>query len=798
MVARSELGRRWRSVVVLTLLVGFVGAIVLASAAGARRSDRALPRFNDASRSSNLSLLPAISFTPSPAQLNALRHVHNVAGLAVVRFYTVVRHATAGLGIGAAVDGAFGNAVDRPRLISGRLADPAAPDEVTIGEVLAGQLHLKLGDHIDVESYSAAQLASALATGSGQPAQALGPRVRLRVVGIVRRPLDLGDAGAQGGVMVLTPAFNRKYTGVIGTLGVIVTMRIRNGETGVPAVVAAARRIFGKRATLSVSSSGAQAQGAQNAIDVLTAALWIFAGVAALAGVVAIGIVLSREVSLMSGHQATLHALGLTRAQRIAVGAPAALFIAGGGAVLAVLVAIAASPLFPIGLARRAAPDVGLHADWLVLALGAVLTAAVIAAVSVTAALRATKRSALELAPAPQRRRSTLVELAADAGAPPTATNGVRMAVQSGRGGAAIPVRSALIGAIFGVLGVSGVLMFSSSLNHLVTTPRLYGWTWDFKAADTNFSNDGKGCNRKDFGLAHEPGVAVVAAVCYDDVPLDGRPVTGWGFTPVHGAIEPEVVAGRAPHNAHEVALGSVTLNAMHKHVGDIVHGRSPSGKSFEYRIVGRIVLPTLDDPQALADGAAFTGPGLLRIFDSNSKSQRYLVGSFTPGIDRAAVEHRIAAIPQLGNPAGPTVAVEVDRLRKIEWLPMTLTALLAGLALLAVGHALITSVRRRRRDLALLKTLGFNRRQVRATIAWLATALATVGLVVGIPIGIIVGRIVWQRVADGLGVSTVVTVPTIALLLVVPAVLALVNLLAFFPARAAANTRPAVALRSE
>jgi hypothetical protein len=351
---------------------------------------------------------------------------------------------------------------------------------------------------------------------------------------------------------------------------------------------------------------------------------------------------------------------------------------------------------------------------------------------------------------------------------------------------------------MFGVLGVTAVLMFSSSLNHLVTTPRLYGWTWDFKAADSNFSNDAKSCGREDFGLAEKRGVATVAAICYDDIQLDGRPVTGWGFTPVRGTITPEVVAGRAPRNAHEVALGSVTMGTMHKSIGDIVRGRGPHSTTADYRIVGRIVLPKLGDPQALADGAAFTGKGLLRVFDPNSASNRFLVGRFAPGVDRNAVEQRITAIPNLGNPTGPAVAVEVDRLRQIDWFPATLAALLAGLALLSVGHALITSVRRRRRDLALLKTLGFNRRQVRATIAWQATALATVGLVVGLPIGIIAGRLAWHRIADGLGVSNVATLPTLALLLAIPAVLALVNLLAFFPARSAANTRPAVALRSE
>jgi hypothetical protein len=45
--------------------------------------------------------------------------------------------------------------------------------------------------------------------------------------------------------------------------------------------------------------------------------------------------------------------------------------------------------------------------------------------------------------------------------------------------------------------------------------------------------------------------------------------------------------------------------------------------------------------------------------------------------------------------------------------------------------------MRRRRRDLALLKALGFTRRQISATIAWQATSTVAVGLLIGVPVGI-------------------------------------------------------------
>ena len=161
-------------------------------------------------------------------------------------------------------------------------------------------------------------------------------------------------------------------------------------------------------------------------------------------------------------------------------------------------------------------------------------------------------------------------------------------------------------------------------------------------------------------------------------------------------------------------------------------------------------------------------------------------------------MQKRLAAIPHLDPPATPTVPVEIDRLRQVDSFPAILAGLLTLLALIAVGHAVVTAVRRRRTELATLKALGFNPRQVRATIAWQATMLTIVGLLVGIPLGLITGRLAWHLAAHALGVSTLVTIPVLGPLAAIPISIALINLIAHHPARNAARTRPATAFRTE
>jgi ABC-type antimicrobial peptide transport system permease subunit len=142
-----------------------------------------------------------------------------------------------------------------------------------------------------------------------------------------------------------------------------------------------------------------------------------------------------------------------------------------------------------------------------------------------------------------------------------------------------------------------------------------------------------------------------------------------------------------------------------------------------------------------------------------------------------------------------PTDLVNFGR---TEALPLIGAGLLGLVAAAMVTHLLLSSVRRRRRDLALLKTLGLTGRQVSQTVAWQASTLAVVALLVGLPLGAAAGRWAWTIAADRLGVVAEPVVPIGALIALAPLTLVVVNVVAAVPAWLAARTRPADVLRSE
>jgi predicted lysophospholipase L1 biosynthesis ABC-type transport system permease subunit len=361
------------------------------------------------------------------------------------------------------------------------------------------------------------------------------------------------------------------------------------------------------------------------------------------------------------------------------------------------------------------------------------------------------------------------------------------------------------VGAIVGALGMTAVLVFASSFGHLASTPRLYGWSFDavvFPNVAPQQRSSGV-CGDVDTAVARDPPFASVASVCTVNTEIDGRPVTAWSFTPLRGSIPPTIVDGRAPTTADEIALGASTMHALHRHIGNHVR-IAGTGGSQTFTVVGQVVLPSPAsiDPQPLADGAVITGAAMrpLRSGPQQGNADFHLIVRLAKGVSLEAARHDATGLAQFtsGKAQGPVVPVEIERIRRVRRLPAILGGFLAILAAIAIAHALFTTAWRRRHDLAVLRTLGFTPRQVRASIAWQATTLGAVGLLVGVPIGIVVGRAVWRLVADGLGVSTTAVLSPFAIALLAIATLVLVNLIGAVAAAGAVRESPAAALATE
>ena len=215
--------------------------------------------------------------------------------------------------------------------------------------------------------------------------------------------------------------------------------------------------------------------------------------------------------------------------------------------------------------------------------------------------------------------------------------------------------------------------------------------------------------------------------------------------------------------------------------------------------MTGTLLLPQ-DAHSSFDQGAVVTSSGLTRILGASAPGRYDATG---PSIVVYYPRHAAASIRRLHRVTG----VEVDglivpqdvlNLRNVRPLPRALAAFLVLLGIAALGHALITAVRRRRHELAVLRALGFTPRQAAMTILAQAATVALVGLVVGVPFGILVGRQSWRWVADATPLVFEPPVAVAVILLAIPITIVVANVLAAGPARHAAHTRPAEVLRAE
>jgi ABC-type antimicrobial peptide transport system permease subunit len=784
----ADIRSRWRAWFGLALFVGLFGGAIIAAAAGARRTDTAYPRFLESQNASDGFIgLGFIDPCCASFTLDEIRNIPQVQKAVQVQFYA------AAPGLIVSDDPSLGRTFNAYKVLEGRLPDPRKPDEV----IAPFEVARRNGWHVGTFP----RMRSELLVG-----------LKLRIVGIGAAPGSFPPYLGDIPTLLGTPALYEKTKPSVrpGENAFLAAMiKLKRGSADLAAYHSALDRLAQGKVVPFAADARDSARNVDRSFGLQASALWLVAAAAALAFALVFSQTLSRETFIESTEYPTLRSLGMTEQDLVRLGLLRAGAVAIVGGLIAVVIAVGLSPLFPTGFARIAEPHTGIAFDATAIGVGFVAVVAMVCLLSILPARRTARSlgSALGVAEVSTAKPSATVSALTRAGFPPSATAGVRLALEPGRGRTAVPVRTTIIGVTLGIAALATALSFSASLDHLLATPRLYGQTWDAHFASGSIRSTAVDDVIVPTLRADSRVVAIGTGTVGLTLKLeDDLRVGSLAMDDVVESVSPVLRSGRLPRNEREILLGEKSLGKIKKGLDDTVRvGIDGTDRQIRMRIVGTGIIPAIGSNVQFGEGAMvrYSGLGAMCNCEPVPPPDTAFV-RYGPGVDAKDVTRELrrllrtkkeAAGFESQRPEKPTDLVNFGR---VQALPLILAGLLGGLAAAVLGHALLSVIRRRRRDLAILKTLGFQRRQVRGAVAWQASTLVTIALAIGLPVGVMLGRVLWTTFADGLGVIAVPRVPVAVVGLAVPAGLILANLIAARPARNAARTSPALVLRTE
>ena len=804
LLVAHKLRAGWRGWTGLALIIALAGGAVLTAAAGASRTDTAYPRFLAQSRASDVLVAPlgGPGVNGYDGAVGALPGV--VASAIVVGINATPVSANGALNqdsaTAASLDGRIGRTVDTVKLLAGRLPAQNAPREVAVSQIGAQQLDLHVGSVLKMVAED----------NSPHPRPVT---LTEHVVGVfVNRasvlPVTYQDQNAL--VLASLALYRELGPNYEAFDGAYVTLKPGTSLTTFSAAAEnLAKRYPSTGGQVLIADEGTQAATVERLIRPQAIALALFALALALTALLIVGQVAARTLLTAAQDNGTLAALGMTRRQLFAASMAETAAAAVAGALGAVAIATAASPLTPIGAARLAEPDPGVSVNAGVFAAGAAGIVVLLAArVAVTAWRQAGARPGTGATESPER-RGWLAERLAKAGAPLAAVTGVRFALDPGTGRTSVPVRSAMLGLAVAVAAVAVAGTFGANLLRLVGTPSLYGQDWNI-AFEGQFST----ITPKQFTqlTGHVPGITGVTYGVHGTVTIGTTVIPAIGLAPGTGPVTSStVITGHPPATAGQIALGGSVLRQLRLRVGQTVKVSTPVGTR-TMLITGSAVFPYFGQgsftPTDAGQGAETTAAVLAPLSNAangTAGGYNFALVNFAPGPARQA---NIAAFQRAWSSFCSTIQQNtclvtdqrpntVTDFAAIDGTPEILAGVLAVLGLAVLAQFILASARRRRRDFALLKVLGMFRRDLSAVAFWQVTTVTAVALVVGVPLGIAGGRWAWQLFANQAGLDPGTVTPLLVLWMI-PATLLVAALVALPPARSVARVPAAATLRSE
>ena len=485
---------------------------------------------------------------------------------------------------------------------------------------------------------------------------------------------------------------------------------------------------------------------------------------------------MGRTVGASTSSVTTLRGLGFTRRQGIALAATLPALGTVVGALGAVVVAIALSSRFPIGLGRvrETSPGVEVHVVGLV--IGAVSIAGLGLVAAITAAHRSQQDSHGDLAGSGM---TTVVMRP-----PLPLTIGARLAVTGRRSGGS---RAATAALVLGAITVMGASTFAAGLRRAATDGRLAGQRFDSMA-----SNPGTPGLSEELRQAWRVDERVATAERVLDLVVDanGEPLALFGSEQLKGDPVAVALRGRLPSDAGEVTLAPGELERFGVDIGDTL--RLADGSPL--RVVGVAFSPSFGHTEYSAGGQvtiaqanAIVDTGVEVKFDMLA-----MTGSRRLDDDELASVWQGIAFGRVG-----PVEAQVD-LGRTQVLPRVLAWFAACLAGATAAIVLAATTRRRRRDVAIMQVLGLTRRQARSIVGWQAFTSAAIAVIAGVPIGYALGRTLWQAVAEDLPLQYVTPTAWASAVAVMAGLTVAVVVVAARPLVTTARAEPAALLRVE
>jgi len=833
---RATFRRQLATYLTVVLLTGLLGGVAMASVASARRTQSSYPVFLAGTNASTLTMAiyqATSNGGPGPSLKSAIGRIADVSHVVSAVAPNIVALSASGaprlntlssILTVSSLDGMLSHQ-DRLALLGGHPWNQRRADEIVMTAGAAKVLGVHVGQVIAFGVYSDAQ--SQLAGfGTTRVKPKLEVHARLVDLGTFNTQLVQDDIDQTFGFIFLDRALIDQVARVVPDhlTPALYGIQLKNGSRDVAAVERRLISLVPRGYIYEFHVTSTVTNEVELAIKPESVALGAFGVIAALACLVLAGQAVSRLLRRGDEDRRVMRALGASPRLSVFEGVFGALIAIGAGTILALGVGVLLSPLSPLGPIRAVYPDRGFNLDGTVLGVGAGVLIGGLSLFALVRSVRDARRGSGRSRVVAVR--GTRLSSPAPASLLPVAgTVGVHFALDSGRGRTTVPVRSALGGTVLAVALVVSTLTFASGLSTLISRPPLYGWNWNYLL---NPSNNVPPAALT--ALSHDPKVAAWSGADYTDIEIDNHEVPVI-MQDVGAKVAPPILSGHAVRSAHQIVMGAATLALLHKKIGDTVvvslgvpHNAPYFIAPTALTIVGTATLPAVGYASFVAEHTTMGTGALLPLNfthvafsgnspDPNLNGPELVFVRTRAGVTAAAGRADLQRVARIAdrvfahdkNSVGNNVTVlgvlrpvQIVNYRSVGSTPVVLAGGLALGAILALGLTLASSVRRRRRELAMLKTLGFTHRQLAAAIAWQASVTAGVGVVMGIPLGILIGRELWTLFARSINAVPDPTVPILAVVLVGAGALVFANLVAALPGRSAARTSAALALRAE